>query len=146
MDRHRAADGDHAGAGPLRRLPSYGRPFVQPLRATCLVWIGAALILCDGEVYSAERTALTLAGAGCSPSRQAIIQALEQFDGVARVEADLIPDHLLIDHRDGTVTGDALAAVIDSLRETGGECHAVVMRSCITAGTEARQAVTPPSR
>jgi hypothetical protein len=103
----------------------------------CLAWAGAILFVCHGELLAAERTALALTGAGCGASRQAIIHGLEQLDGVARVEANLIPDHLLIDHRAGAVTGEALAAFFGMLTKAGGPCRAAVMRSCITAGTEA---------
>ena len=63
-----------------------------------------------------------------------------------RVEGDLIPDHLLIDHRPGAAMGEALAAVIETVAEKGGECHAVVMRSCITAGIEGRATSTSSPR
>jgi hypothetical protein len=91
----------------------------------------------------AERTALALSGGDCRASQGTIIQALKQFEGVAGVKADLIPDHLLIDHAAGAVTGDALAALINTLTETGGQCHAIVMRSCITAGTPTFSPSTP---
>ncbi|HKR79870.1 MAG TPA: hypothetical protein VJR69_09240 [Nitrospira sp.] len=119
---------------------------MRPHLAACLACTGAILFLLHGEVFAAERTALALAGDGCRPSQQAIVQALEHFDGVARVEADLLPDHLLIDHRTGAVTGEALAAYINTLSGTTGQCHAVVMRSCISAGIEAHTTDTLPSR
>jgi hypothetical protein len=37
-----------------------------------------------------------------------------------------------------------LAAFINTLTGTGGECHAIVMRSCITAGIQAYPTFSPP--
>ncbi len=144
MDRHRSPNRNYSGAGPLRHRPLYRSR--RPHLAASLAWAGGILVLFHGEVFAAERTALALAGDGCGPSQQAIVRALEHFVGVARVEADVIPDHLLIDHRAGAVTGEALAAYINALSGTAGHCHAIVMRSCITTGSEAHTTYTLPSR
>ena len=74
----------------------------------------------------AERTALALSGGDCRASQGTIIQALKQFEGVAGVKADLIPDHLLIDHAAGAVTGDALAALINTLTAVSRNRDAIV--------------------
>ena len=123
----------------------------QPFRtlhlAAYLASTGAILFLFHGEVFAAERTALVLAGDGCGTSQQAIVRALEHVDGVARVEADLLPEHLLIDHRAGAVTAEALAAYVNTLSATAGQCHAIVMRSCVTTGIEAHTtSTTLPTR
>lgn len=146
MDGHRSPNRNYSGAGPLRHTPSCRNRSARPHLAARLAWTGAILLLLHGNVFAAERTALALAGDGCRPSQQAIVQALEHFDGVARVEADLLPDHLLIDHGAGAVTGEALAAYINTLSVTAGQCRAIVMRSCITTGIEARSTYTLPSR
>ena len=69
------------------------------------------VVVCSEEVFALERTALALNGSGCRESRGAIIEALEHLNGVAGVETDLIPDHVLIDHDGPTVNEDRLAAV-----------------------------------
>ena len=120
----------------MRHTPLCRNRSARPHLAVCLAWTGAILFLFHGKIFAAERTALALAGEGCRPAQQAIVQALEHVDGVARVEADLLPDHLLIDHRAEAVTGEALAAYINAISGTAGQCRAFVMRSCITTAIE----------
>jgi copper chaperone CopZ len=60
-------------------------------------------------------------------------QALEQLEGVLEVQADVIPDHLLIDHDGSRRTGEEFASVLNGLPSIHGRCRAAVMQSCITA-------------
>jgi copper chaperone CopZ len=99
--------------------------------SVCLVsiWLG----LYGQEVFAFQRAALALTGSSCRESQPAIIDALIHLDGVARVETDVIPDHVLIDHDGRRLNEDQLAEIINTLHDLGGRCHAVLMRSCITA-------------
>lgn len=77
-----------------------------------------------------------LTGSGCRPSQQAIAEALMGLDGIARVDTDLIPDHVLIDYDGRHLRGEALADIINGLSAARGRCRAAVMQSCITAGRQ----------
>jgi copper chaperone CopZ len=94
------------------------------------------MAVCAGEAYPFERSALALTGSDCRESYPAIIGALKDLDGVARVEAGLVPDHVLVDHDGRRFTGDQLAGIVNAVREVRGVCHAAVMRSCITTGRQ----------
>lgn len=85
------------------------------------------------EAAAGERVALALSGPDCDGSRQAMTQALERYEGVFKVESDVIPDHLLIDHDRGVRTGEELARFVNGLATISGRCRAAVMQSCITA-------------
>lgn len=88
----------------------------------------------DDEAFSLERAALVLSGSECQLSHPAIIKSLERLDGVAKVEADVIPDHLLVDHDGLRRTEEELVSFVNGLADLRGRCQAAVMRSCITAG------------
>ena len=62
-----------------------------------------------------------------------MVEALQRLEGVVKVEADLIPDHLLIDHDGRHLTEEQLAGFVNALAAAHGRCRAAVMRSCITA-------------
>ena len=62
-------------------------------------------------------------------------EALEKHEGIARVEADAIPNHVLIDHDGRHSTEEELAAFLNRLTVAHGVCRAAVMKSCITAGS-----------
>jgi hypothetical protein len=94
---------------------------------------------CD-EAFPVERAALALAGSDCQLSRAAIVESLEHLEGVAKVEADVIPDHLLIDHDGLRRTGEELGSFLNGLSDLQGRCRATVMESCITAGVGTRTA------
>jgi hypothetical protein len=107
------------------------------------VWLTVCTVLacflpwCD-EAFPVERTALAVSGSDCQLSQPAIISSLERLEGVAKVEADVIPDHLLIDHDGLHWTGEELASFLNELAELHGRCRASVMKSCITAGIGTR--------
>ena len=92
------------------------------------------LILWSNEAFALERAALALSGPDCRLSHQAIIETLERLEGVTRVEAETIPDHLLVDHDGLRRTGEELAGFVNELAAQQGRCRAAVMQSCITAG------------
>lgn len=108
----------------------------------CAVWV---CVLAWSEAFALERAALALSGQDCDLAHEVIVETLERLDGVAKVEADLIPHHVLIDH-DGRRTGAALAEVINNLPGASGRCRAAVMQSCITAGVDTRAAHSLPER
>ena len=85
------------------------------------------------DVLALDRAAITLSGSDCSLSQQAMINALEQLRGIVRVQADLIPNHLLVDHDGFHRTGEELADFLNQLNVRTGDCRAAVMQSCITA-------------
>ena len=62
------------------------------------------------------------------------------LDGIARVDTELIPDHVLVDYDGRSLRGEALADIINELSAARGRCHAAVMESCITAGRQDRGA------
>jgi hypothetical protein len=94
------------------------------------------MALCAQEAFPFERSALALTGQNCRQAYPAMIDALERLEGVARVEAELVPDHVLIDHDGRRFTGDELAEIVNSVGELRGVCHAAIMRSCITTGSQ----------
>jgi hypothetical protein len=103
------------------------------------VWITVCAVLvwflpwCD-EAFPVERIALFVSGSDCQLSQPAIIGPLERLEGVAKVEAEVIPDHLLVDHDGLRWTGEELAGFVNGLAGLHGRCRAAVMKSCITAG------------
>jgi hypothetical protein len=98
-----------------------------------------------GEASALERAALSLTGWDCQRSQPAIIESLERLEGVAKVEGNVIPDHLLVDHDGRRRTGDELADFINGLLRLQGRCRAAFMKSCISAGVGIN-AVYPGSR
>lgn len=107
----------------------------------CAVWV--CVLGWNGEAFALERVALALSGPDCHLSHNAILESLKRLEGIAAVEADLIPDHVLIDY-DGRWTGAELAEVTNRLPGASG-CRAAVMKSCITTGVDTR-AAHPPER
>jgi hypothetical protein len=90
-----------------------------------------------------ERAALALSGSDCRLSQQEIIETLERLEGVTRVEAETIPDHLLVDHDGLHRTGEELAGFVNGLAPLQGRCRAAVMQSCITAAGSGGARVVP---
>ena len=103
---------------------------LMPYRLVCCMMM-ACFVVGGSEAFALERTALALSGDGCRTSQQAMIDALEHLDGVAQVMADVMPDHLLVDHDDRRRTGDELARLVNQLAPPS--CRAALMQSCITA-------------
>ena len=66
-----------------------------------------------------------------------------RLDGIARVETDVIPDHVLIDYDGSRLKKEALADIVNELSTPPGRCRAAVMESCITAGSEGQVASSP---
>ena len=103
------------------------------------------VVLWSNEAYALERAALALSGPDCRLSHQAIIE-MERLEGITRVEAETIPDHLLVDHDGLRRTGEELAGFVNGLAGLQGRCRATVMQSCITAGAGPGGARLVPER
>jgi hypothetical protein len=86
------------------------------------------------QTFALERAALSLTGSDCQRSQPAIIESLQRLEGVAKVEGDMIPDHLLVDYDGRRRTGEELAGFLNGLADLHGRCRAAVMESCISAG------------
>ena len=112
--------------------------FSACLLATFVVWY-------SGDVFALERTTLALAGSTCRESQPGIIEALKHFEGVARVETELIPDHVLIDHDGRKLNQDQLVGIINA-HGREGRCQGVLMRSCITGSPSAEESLSSRSR
>jgi copper chaperone CopZ len=97
--------------------------------------ISLSVVFWSNGAFALERAALALSGSDCRLSHQDIIKNLERLDGVTRVEAETIPDHLLVDHDGLRRTGEELAGFVNGLAALQGRCRAAVMQSCITAET-----------
>jgi len=104
------------------------------------------VVLWSNEAFALERAALALSGPDCHLSHQAILETLERLEGVTRVEAETIPDHLLVDHDGLHRTGEQLAGFVNGLAALQGRCRAAVMQSCITAGAGPSGARLVPER
>ena len=103
------------------------------------VWMVVIGVVLDcSEAVALERTTLMLSGPGCRHSQDGIIERLQGLEGVSKVEANAIPDHLLVDHDGVRRTGEELASFLNGFAAPNGRCHAAVMQSCITAGLETR--------
>ncbi len=107
------------------------------------VWV---CVLAWNKAFALERVALAMSGSDCHLSHQAIVEPLERLDGVAKVEVDVIPDHLLVDHDGLRRTGEELANFLNGLPALQGRCRAAVMQSCITAGMRTRAVPAVPER
>ena len=92
------------------------------------VWV----VLPPLDTVALERATIALSGPDCSLWHHAMTEALEKHEGIARVEADTIPNHVLIDHDGRHSTDEELAALLNRLTVAHG-CRAAVMKSCITA-------------
>ena len=89
------------------------------------------------------RVALLFTGEGCAMQRQSLTDQLNRVQGIAHVDGRSVPDHLLIDVEDNTVTAEQLVnRVNDALAST--PCKAEEMKSCITAELSFNR--TPPAQ
>lgn len=105
------------------------------LRSGLAAWmISLWVVFWSNGAFALERVALTLSGSDCRLSHQDIIETLERLEGVTRVNAETIPDHLLVDHDGLRRSGEQLASFVNGLAALQGRCRAAVMQSCITAG------------
>ena len=117
------------------------------LRPGLAAWtISLWVVLWSNEAFALERAALALSGPDCRLSHHGILEPLERLEGVTRVEAETIPDHLLVDHDGLHRTGEELAGFVNGLAALQGRCRAAVMQSCITAGTGPGGARLVPER
>jgi len=117
------------------------------LRSGLAAWmISLWVVLSGNEAFALERAALALSGPDCRLSHRAIIERLERLEGITRVEAETIPDHLLVDHDGLHRTGEQLAGFVNGLAALQGRCRAAVMQSCITAGAGPSGARLVPER
>lgn len=109
--------------------------------AILLIALGFLLFLSRHETAQAEsahdRVALMLSGSGCPSIRQPLTTDLQSHPAVLHVEPDLIPDHVLVDLARERLTQEELAAIVNEVIG-GRQCHAEIMKSCISA--------EPPSR
>ena len=90
--------------------------------------LSMCIVLPAHTTFALERATLAIIGQDCSQWHGAMVEALEQLDGIARAQADVIPNHLLVDH-------DRIGRLPQRLAVAQGDCRAVVMKSCITAGS-----------
>jgi len=104
------------------------------LRSGLAAWMISLWVLWSNGAFALERAALALSGPDCGRSHQAILETMQRLEGVARVEGETIPDHLLVDHDGLRRTGEELAGFVNGLAALQGRCRAAVMQSCITAG------------
>jgi hypothetical protein len=51
------------------------------------------IVLPARTTFALEREAIAIIGQDCSQWHDAMVEALEQLDGIARVQADVIPNH-----------------------------------------------------
>ena len=105
--------------------------------------LSVCVILPARNAFALERATIALSGPDCSQWHQAMTEALEQLEGIAQVQADAIPNHVLIDHDGRHRTQEELAALLNQLIIAHGGCRAAVMKSCITAGSSAFSAPRP---
>ncbi len=112
--------------------------------------IVCAVLVCvfpwRGEAFALERAILSLTGSDCQWSQSAIIESLEHLEAVAKVEGNVIPDHLLVDHDGRHRTGDELADFLNELPHLHGRCRAAFMKSCISAGVGIKAAYSGSRR
>jgi hypothetical protein len=116
------------------------------LNRPAILLIGLSFVLSIHETARAEsaqdRVALMLSGPDCPSVRDRITAALQQQTGVVRVDADLMPDHVLIDSVRQEVTEETLAATAHAMIG-GRQCRAELMKSCITAEPSSHHTHTP---
>ncbi|NOS76401.1 MAG: cation transporter [Nitrospira sp.] len=117
----------------------------MPNRRTILL-IGLSLFLLRDDTAQAEstheRVTLMLSGPDCPSIRQRITTALHQQPGVLNVDPDLMPDHVLVDIVQSTLTDTTLAATAHTAI-AGARCRAEIMKSCITAGPSSHHTDPP---
>ncbi len=135
---------------------SYDRPErIIPLSLTheqcmlnkpAILLAGLSLVLSAHETVRAEsaqdRIALMLSGPDCPALRDKVTAALHLQTGVLHVDADLMPDHVLIDRARQDLTEETLAAAANAA-VAGNQCRAEIMKSCITAEPPPPHAHTP---
>lgn len=106
------------------------------LNRPAILLLSLGLLLSIGGTVRAEsahdRVALMLNGPDCSSVRNTLTTALQQQPGVLHVDADLMPDHVLIDIARSELTEETLAARANTAIG-GSQCRAEIMKSCITA-------------
>lgn len=100
--------------------------------------LGSALLTSTATAVQAERpydrVALMLIGSDCAAVLPQIVTDLTRQSGVQRVDPDLVPDHLMIDHVSQQLSESDLVTIANTAIAGGVQCHAEVMKSCITAG------------
>lgn len=99
-----------------------------------LVLLSGCLALPAAAEISQERVALVLSGSDCSAQRQSIVAALAQIPGVARVDPDSVPEHVLVDVSSGLVVPEELLAAARRALVGSLRCQVDIMKSCISAG------------
>lgn len=58
--------------------------------------LSMCIVLPAHTTFALERATLAIIGQDCSQWHDAMVEALEQLDGIARAQADVIPNHLLV--------------------------------------------------
>ena len=116
------------------------------LNKPAILLAGLALFMSIHESARADsdrsRVALMLSGPDCPALRDKVTAALQQQTGVLHVDADLMPDHVLIDSDRQDLTDEFLAAAANTAI-AGNRCRAEVMKSCITAEPPSPHTHTP---
>ncbi|CAE6772722.1 MAG: hypothetical protein H8K06_12365 [Nitrospira sp.] len=104
-----------------------------------LVLLSGCLAIPAVAETSQERVALFLSGPDCSAQYQSIVAALTPISGVARVDPDSIPEHVLIDVSSGVVLPEELLAAARRALPSAVSCQVDIMKSCISAGPSSTQ-------
>jgi hypothetical protein len=100
----------------------------------CIV-LGLLTAVWSTPVDAADRReALMLQGTGCWADRDSIRQTLLELSGVNAVDAESVPDYLLIDVVAGMVASEELMEAVNRLYAGEGTCRAEPMQSCISPG------------
>lgn len=105
--------------------------------ATCFIVVMVAagdIGAAQAEPRANHRVALRLSGENCSVYHEAITQKLHQIPGVARVDLQLIEDHILIDRVQDQRTAEDFQDIVNSVIPSEVSCRAETMESCISAG------------
>lgn len=116
------------------------------LKQPTILFIGVIVFLSSHETARSEsahdRIALMLSGPDCLSVRHEITTTLQHQTGVLHVDPDFMPDHVLIDITQPSLTEETLAATANAAIG-GSRCRAEIMKSCITAGPSS-QHTDPP--
>ena len=106
------------------------------LSAVCVL-MGMLVWGAPGTLYAEpranHRVALMLSGQDCSAHHEAIAQKLYQIPGVARVNMNLIADHVLIDRVQDHRTAEDFQTIVNDVIPQNANCRAEIMESCISA-------------
>lgn len=85
-------------------------------------------------LYAAdERVSLMLTGVACPQSHAILEHTLTRVPGVRQIDLHAVPDHVLIDADIAVVDAESLATQVNDILSAQPPCHAMIMKSCISA-------------